>query len=336
MKKTVVVIALLGAVLGVSWGGYAYREQRTTERLQFLYPEISPIQDTVQLQGTVIATEKQRLYARGTSRVLELYVAEGDVVKAGQCLLKLERVESVAEEQAAAAVAFTRLQESVMAGDLNGATELLESMDIQTNGMIGDDKTYCLYSEKDALVMSIDAAEGETLSALLPCITLYTPESLRVEAMAGETVVGMLAASMDCYISVPAFSIRELQGEIISVAPFATEKTSITGQSTCETAVLMRTSDPTVLRPGYRAAAKVVVAARESALLLPYEAIAQDETGQEYVLKLQGLRVVRQNVQTGSELEEWVEVCEGLLAQDAVMLRPDLRWEGALVNFASH
>ena len=336
MKKTVLVIVLVLTVLGVPWVGYAYRETQKPESLQFAYPEISPIQDTVQLQGTVIATEKQRLYAHGTSRVLEVYVAAGDTVQAGQCLIKLERVESVAEEQAAAAVAITRLQEIVTAGDLDGATELLQSIELETNGDSNSCKDYYLYSESDAIVMAVDAAAGDTVSALLPCMTLYTPESLQIEAMAAENMIGMLDTSMDCYISVPAFSIHDLQGEISSVAPYATEKFSLTGQSACETAVRMALTHPTELRPGYRATAKVVVAARENAILLPYEAIAQDEERQEYVLKLQGRRVVKQIVRTGSELEDRVEICEGVLPQDTVMLYPDLRWEGALVNLAGH
>lgn len=334
MKKAVAVVALSAIVLGISYLSYG-RGENHAEALQFCYPEISPIQDTVQLQGNVIAADKQYLYPQGTSCVTEIYVAEGERVKAGQCLIKLEHIEKETDRQAAVAVVLTQLQDAVTAGDLEGAAQLLQHIDADNINQTNNCKDYYLYSQCDALVMKIEADEGETVSSLLPCITLYSPESLQIEAAAGEDVIGMLASDMECYISVPAFSISDLQGSITAIAPYATEKTSITGQSACETMVRMEVCDPGFLRPGYRATAKVVVAARENALLLPYEAVGQDDSGQEYVMKLQGLRLVKQVVETGSELDDRVEICEGLQVQDAVMLYPDLRWEGALVNLAN-
>ena len=335
MKKAFAVIALLGIAAGIS---YTYRagKAQQTETLRFCYPEVSSIQDTVLLQGSVVAADKQQLYPRGTSRILECYVTEGQKVLAGQCLMKLETVGASEREAAATATVIMDLQDAITAGDFAGATELAQTIDLNYTGQTNECKEYYLYSKRDAFVMKLPAQAGETVSSFLPCITLYSPENLQIEAAAGEDVIGMLAPDMDCYISVPAFSITDLQGRVTAIAPYATEKTTITGQSACETAVRMAIDDASALRPGYRAAAKVVVAARDNALLLPYDAIRQDENGQEYVLKLQGLRVVKQIIQTGSELEDRVEVCEGIAVQDVVLLHPELRWEGALVNLANH
>ncbi len=335
MKKSMVVLASTGLLLGVLYLFSPYRAEEERDTLRFLYPEISPIQDTVSLQGTVVAAKKQLVYARGSSRILEIYVSEGQRVTAGQCLMKLEQSEIIYDEQAAAAAVLTRLQTAVSSGDLSGAQALIDSINVNNSIQNNDCEVYYLYSENDAVVMSISAVAGETVGSLLPCMELFSPNDLQVEATAGEEVVGLLSNNMECYVSVSAFDLKDMQGRLIAIAPYASQTTRLTGQTTCETAVQIQMSDPSILRPGYRASAKVVVSFRENAILLPYEAIGQDDSGQEYVLKLQGLRIMKQPIETGSELEDRVEVCQGLKKQDAVMLHPDLQWEGALVHLVS-
>ena len=184
--------------------------------------------------------------------------------------------------------------------------------------------------------MNISANIGEIAASLLPCMELYSPESLQIEAIAGEDVIGLLEQDMACYVSVPAFGVNDLPGSLTAIAPYAKQTTRLTGQTTYDTAVQIKLQEPAPLKPGYRAATKVVVSLRENVLLLPYEAVGQDDTGQEYVLKLQGLRIIKQAVETGSELESQVEIKQGLSRQDVVLLQPDLQWEGALIHLASH
>ena len=335
MKKTIALLTVTGALLCVLRIGSSGWQDRTPETLRFIYPEISPIQDTVLLHGTVAAASKDLIYAQGNSRVLECYISEGEQVTAGQCLMKLEQTETASDHQASAASVMYRLQDAVEMGDLQGTAEILQSINMENTSNINHCKEYYLYSSADGIVMKIDAKEGECISSVLPCITLYAPESLQIEAEAGEDVIGLLASDMDCYVSVPAFDLQDLKGRVTSVAPYASRSVGLTGQSSSLTSVRIALSQTGPLRPGYQANAKVVVSSRDQALLLPYETIGQDSSGQEYVLKLQGLRVVKQPVATGSELETCVEITEGLLAHDVVLQTPDLQWEGALIALAN-
>ncbi len=334
MKKSVAALTVTGMILSVVWLFSSNSQGSRAETLRLLYPEISPIQDTVRLQGNVIAASKELIYAQGNSRVLELYISEGDQVSAGQCLMKLEQTAITSADQTAAAAMMYQLQDAMETGDLKGAAEILHTINIENSNIDNECKEYYLYSESDGIVMKIAAQTGESVNSILPCITLYAPESLQIEAEAGEDVVGLLAADMECYISVPAFDLHDLKGSVTSVAPYASHTVGLTGQTSSVTSVRMELSQPSTLRPGYRANAKVVVDSREGAILLPYEAIGQDGDGQEYVLKLQGLRLVKQPVATGSELEDRVEITQGLNASDVVLEKPDLRWEGALINLA--
>lgn len=334
MKKSITVLAATGLLLGLLVTFSPYKTKQVGKSLQFLYPESNSIQDTVTLQGTVQAAEVQRCYAKGSSRVLEIYVTEGEQVPAGHCLMKLERTEDV--EGHDALMWSEELKTALLSGNLLEAEAVFEMLNITNSLQSNDCEVYYLYSKSDAIIMKVSVTEGEQVSSMLPCMELYSPESLQIEAAAGEDVVGLLAKEMECFVSVPAFEQVDLQGYVSSVAPYGQQTTRLTGQTLCETAVQIRLTDPLALKPGYRATAKVVVSLRENALLLPYEAIGQDDSGQEYVLKLQGSRVVRQPVETGSELETQVEIRSGITRGDAVLLQPDLSLEGALINLATH
>lgn len=324
-----------GLLIGFLYTFSAYSKPAKGGTLQFLYPEVNSIQDTVTLQGSIIAGEMQRLYPQGNSSVLEVYVSEGQHVTAGQCLMKLQQTESAAGEQAASAWLTTELKEAILTGNLAAAEQILDAVNTSNPFQVSTCEIYYLYSCNDAIVMSISANIGEIASALLPCMELYAPESLQIEAIAGEDVIGLLNQNMDCYVSVPAFGINDLHGSLTAISPYAKQTTRMTGQTTYDTAVQIKLQESASLKPGYRAAAKVVVSLRENALLLPYEAVGQDDTGQEYVLKLQGLRIIKQPVETGSELENQVEIKQGLSRQDVVLLQPELQWEGALIRLAS-
>ena len=336
MKKIMVVIAATGLLLGFVYTCSPYSKTQMGETLRFQYPEVNSIQDTVTLQGSVFAAELQRLYPRGSSRVLEIYVSEGQQVTAGQCLMKLEQTEPATGEQVASALAMTELKDAILSGDLTAAEQILNTVNTNIPLQINNCEVYYLYSNDEAIVMNISANIGEIASSLLPCMELYSPESLQIEAIAGEDVIGLLEQNMDCYVSVPAFGVNDLPGSLSVISPYAKQTTRLTGQTTYDTVVEIKLQEPASLKPGYRAAAKVVVSLRENALLLPYEAVGQDDTGQEYVLKLQGRRVIKQVVETGSELESQVEIKQGLSRQDVVLLQPDLQWEGALIHLASH
>ena len=336
MRKGLITLAATAGLVGVLYTFSPLSGGETAEELRFIYPEVSPVLDTVTLHGTVIAAEKQLLYAQGSSRVLEIYVSEGQMVTEGQCLMKLEQTETAYGEQAAVAAVLSDLQEAVYSGNLSEAEEIISAINTNNTLQIKGGKAYYLYSEKSSVVMKINADEGETAGMLFPCMELFCPNSLQMTAAAGEDVVGLLRADMECAVSVPAFDISELAGKVTSIAPYARQTAQLTGQTSYETDVTICMNEHESLRPGYRATAKVVVSSRDNALLIPYEAVGQDDSGREYVMKLQGRRLVKQAVTTGSELENKVEIREGLSVTDTVMLEPDPQWEGVLVSLVSH
>ena len=336
MKRVLMLPGTICLILGMYWCSPHYANAEAV-KVQLIYPYISSIQDAVVLHGVVTDPHREKIYAEGSSKVLAVFAGEGDSVEAGQLLLTMERMDEPQAEQTIAASLLSELRESLTDGDIEGAQALLQAVSIRdftTEDVIASGKVYNLYSPCDGIVISSSAYNGQVLSSLLPCMEISNPENLQIEVSAGEDVIGILQEDMQCAITIPAFEVEQLPGKIEQIAPYAHKNVALTGKSTIETKVSIQPLESReVLRAGYRATAKVFTARREQAILLPYEAVMQDETG-EYVYKLQGSTVRKQPVLCGSELENHVEICTGITEGDLIVLNPQVEWEGKEILFA--
>jgi len=126
--------------------------------------------------------------------------------------------------------------------------------------------------------------------------------------------------------------LQELHGTVTQIYPYAKKTGLFTTNAEAETQVNIQLSDKNEkLRPGYRATAKVILGQTPNALLIPYEAISQDQDGKEYVMKYQDGVVVKQVIKTGAELAEYTEIIEGLGTEERVFLEPESLEEGSTV-----
>lgn len=337
MKKILLIAATVCVIVGIYWAS-PYREAQRQPVVQLIRPEVNTIQDTVTLQGNIVDPYRKKLYASGASRVLEICVSQGEAVKNGQLLMRLQRTEDMQSEQSAAASALVELKDTLESGAFSEAETMLESIidhtSVSERASAGK-QVYELYSPCDGMVMEISAHSGDEISGLLPCMEITDLKELQIEATAGEGVIGLLKPQMTCRISVPAFSLEGLRGTIWQIAPYAQETGILTGTTATETTVYITPENAEEdLRPGYRASAKVIVSVRENAILLPYEAITQDEAGNEYVLKVEDGQIVKKNIVTGAELESTVEICSGVEPGDLIISQPSSEWEGEQITVA--
>lgn len=334
MKKAIPLFIAVVCITGM-YQLSPYRQYQQAA-VDLIYPQISDLRDMVVLQGRVVDRAPIRLYAKSTAVVSEIFVEPGQRVKAGQPLLRLEQTSVDMDLQETASVVMFQVQQALKAGDIAAAQELVNAINTPQSSVISpkhEEKVYQLYSPVDCVVMEVYPTVGETVTELLPCVLLCNPQNLMIEAEAGEDTVALLREDLLCEIAIPAFEIEMLEGSVHTVMPFAREAGLFSGNTTANTTLHISVSDPSILRPGYRAEIKVITAYKQAALLLPYEAIRQDDDGQEYIMLLREKIVVRQNIRTGSELDTHVEILEGLSAQDVLLRLPDTAEEGAFIQY---
>ena len=330
MKKVMLPLFTIGLIFGLyQYSPYSEKPHRS----QLVMPTVKNIQETVTLYGEITDPSPIRYYAETVSTVLEVYVQPGDPVHAGQPLLRLEPQQSTQGKEAEAV--FRTITDALESGDsqtLESTYKLLNSVDFSAETTAKDREAYTLYSTVNGIVLNLFVNENDTAGTLLPCIELCKPENLSIVASVGEDTVGKLKENMECSVSVSAFSLRELHGTVAQIYPYAKKTGLFTTNTEVETQVNIHLTDKNEkLRPGYRAAAKVILSQTPDALLIPYEAISQAEDGREYVMKYQNGIVVKQFIGTGAELADYTEVIDGLEAADLVFLEPELLAEGSTV-----
>lgn len=338
--KRIVLLAATGCLITALYLISPYH-QDSTQTVQLVQPEVCDIRDTVTLHGSVTDPNRKKLYVNGSCRVLEVYVEEGESVVSGQPLILLEKTDEIEDEQAAAASVLGQLEMTLQAGDIEKAEAMLEEIvsrsALPESQEDSSNRVYQLCSPIDGMVMSVTVQAGQSVNGLLSCLEITSLEDLMIEVSAGETVVGQLKEAMQCDIAVPAFCVTALSGKITGIRPYAQETGILTGTTAAETMVYVSPTEACeLLRPGYRATVKVALSLRKNAILVPYEAISQDEAGNEYVLKFENNKLVKSIVLTGSELENQVEICSGITENDLLVIQPHEELEGEAIKLASY
>ncbi len=181
-----------------------------------------------------------------------------------------------------------------------------------------------LYSPAAGLITALGVSTSQTAAAGRTLLTLADPTSLQVRAPVPEAYVQELAVGLSCSVTGDAFRNRVYSGSVREIMPYAYQTGSLNGAGDTVVDVLVSIDDPDdALREGYSAQLEIQTPARADTLLVPYEAVMQDEEGTEYVLVLEGSAAVRRDIRTGYELQNSVEIVSGCEPGDRVLLEPD-------------
>ncbi len=318
MKNILVLAVTFALIFGLSMVS-PYRQQSKVP-VQLIRPTVMDICDTTLLQGTVVDGSPVRVYPTGTSTVQEILVRPGDVIQAGDPLLRLSRLDDTPGSQDLAA-AFSQLEAAAKAGEYDAVQTMLDSM--KTPDFSSEiQKVHFLYSPVSGIVLDVFCTIGETVSSMVPCAEICDPNNLVIRAEVEETIIGELREDMLCKVSVPAFSLSDISATVTGIEPFARKTSFLTSMDTAKTTVEITPASVNGLLPGYRAEARVITDYSKDALLLPYEAIQQDDLDREYVMVLEDNRIVKRIIFTGSELEEQVEILTGITEDTLVVVDP--------------
>lgn len=74
---------------------------------------------------------------------------------------------------------------------------------------------------------------------------------------------------------------------------------------------------------GYRLQARFITGNKQQALVVPRFSVLQDSEGNNYVFKVAGNKLVRQNVELGLQSDLELEIVEGLSVDDRIVAHPD-------------
>jgi RND family efflux transporter MFP subunit len=304
--------------------------------------------------GYVVAKQKASVASKATGRLVFLAVEEGDQVRKGEIIARVEDQDVMASlNRAQADLAVARAdsedaarslqrQRTLFSSNLTSQAELdgAESRVRRVQALIlsalasveaagVELENTRIRAPFDGTVLTKDANVGEvvapfasSISSRAAVVTIAAMSSLEVEADVSESNIMRVSVGQPCQITLDAYPDRQYPGVVHKIVPTADR-----AKATVLTRVRFRERDGRVLP---EMSAKVnflqegaAPAAMDAApvLTIPASAVVRRD-GRDVVLLARGETLTEVPVKTGDRMGTRVEIREGLADQDQVVERP--------------
>ena len=309
------------ALAVLAGGGWSVWRWLGPVKVETTQPSRGPAVRAVYATGTVEPTVMLPIAPRNAGRLMELNAAEGDQVRAGQTLARLEDADlkkSVDELEARARFAKSQLDRAQTLLD-KGLGTVLERDRAQSERQAADAAVaralalrgfMTLTAPADGQILQRDGEVGQLIPANQPIFYFSCCAPLRIEAEVDEEDILLVQPGQRTLIRAPALPGRILEGQVAEITPKGNPVTR--GYR-----VWIRFAEDPPLRIGMTTEVNIIVSERPDALLVPAAAVSE---GQVWVVRDE--RLHRQPVQTGTTGEAKIEILTGLSETDRVVIRP--------------
>ncbi len=302
----------------------AHVEQKKQVNAVLLVVQPRPIEDVINLPGTIEPWTRLELLAKVSGAITEVKVREGDAVKTGQVLAQIDADDyRIALDAAKAAQALAKAdyergrtmhQSKVIAvANLESLAARLQTAGAEMERAQVQLARCVITAPMDCVVKRLDAKVGLYLSVGDPLAELLQID--RVKAVVGipESDVDAVRRLDQVGLSIKALADRQLVGRRHYLAP-----SPDAGAYLFRLELALENPDHEIL-PGMFFRARLVKERFPQALAVPLYAIIS-RGDEQYVFVAEGETVRKQPVRLGV-IEKWeVQITEGLQAGDRVLL----------------
>jgi len=285
-----------------------------------------------------------RVGSRASGVVKRLLVKVGDAVVQGDLLAELDARDLAARrEQAAAAHASSRAELAYARADLERKRRLAGERLLSASDLELAERAYEVARTREAeaaaslsfaatqlgyaslrapiagVVASISTQEGETVAASLAAptfVTLLDLSRLEVWAYVDETDIGRVKPGQEVTFTVDTYPGQEFTGSVVTVYPKAEIRDNVVDYVAV---IRFRAPPDRVLRPEMTAAVRIALETRVGVLTIPRAAVRRED-GRAFVNLPRGGAVEKRWVRTGRADEGLVEVVDGLVEGDEVLV----------------
>jgi membrane fusion protein (multidrug efflux system) len=288
----------------------------------------------IEAVGTLASNESVVLAPEITGRITEILFEEGQMVKAGDPLIRLDDAIARAElAQAEASMilsktnydrAETLLKEK--SGTARARDEALSKLRTDQAGVAlakAKLEKSILRAPFDATIGLRNVSVGDYVNPGQQLVNLEDIAQLKVDFRMPEVYLDALRVGQKIEVRIDAFSGQVFNGEVYAIDP----RVDSNGRTVVLRARL--SNEGGVLRPGLFARVNLLVSRNDTALLIPEQALIPQGT-ERYVYKVVDGKAAMTKVETGLRRGGQVEVLNGLTADDVIVtagqmkLRPDM------------
>lgn len=286
---------------------------------------LEPWSDPLEALGTLRADESVTLSATVTEIVAELNFRDGDLVEAGQLLIRLEDGEQQAQLRAAQAQRderrsavnrLTQLQERNMAprADVEDSQARLRQVEAEIQGLEARLTNYRLRAPFDGRVGFRNISVGSLVTPGTQLVTLDKTDVMKLDFNVPEVFLAILEPGLPLTAHSAAFPDDVFEGEVASVG-------SRVDPVSRSVSVRAELANPELrLRPGMLM--EVVVQRRPRQAVVAPESVLVPSGDRQYVMVIDeadGNRLERRRVTVGERRTGQVEILEGLAEGELVV-----------------
>lgn len=295
MKRVMIVVVVLAAAAVAAWiGKTRTKGSGAQERGRAVRAQIETLEETVDAAGSVSPNNRVEIKPPVAGRVETLLVDEGDRVKAGQIVAWLSSTDRAAILDAARAQGPEEFKKWQDAYKPTPVVASLPGEVILRNVVVGE-----------------AVGTGTTLFAVA--------DTLIVNAQVDESDIGKVRVGQTVRIRLDAYPDRTVDGKVFDMLY---EGKSVSNVVTYGVKVRPITVPP-YFRSQMTANVSFVVRGKALALTVPADAVREGKDGRKVVLlspAAEGASPVEREVKTGLEVDEKIEIIEGLKEGEEVLL----------------
>jgi RND family efflux transporter MFP subunit len=328
----IVGVLILGMILVSRYGLPSWlkggTEQADGKKVSVTVEHVKPANKVpkIQLTGSLEGQTSVLISAKISGRIEQLLVEDGQPVKAGQALVRMESVELANQVR----IGSSTVQKAKAAYD-NALTdykryETLFSQNAVSKQLLDAKATTLAVAEADygAAVASLSSAReqygyanvtasvdgvvanrnmsiGQVVAAGQTLMTLEDISSIYAVVNVEQKHIGLLRQGQAAEVAVDAYPGRTFAGTVEVINPVAGSNTR-----TFRTKIKVPNTGG-LLKPGMFAKAGIVTGGETTSLAVPQSALVQSK-GLFYVFVLDGEKVKRKQVETGEILGDLIEV----------------------------
>lgn len=295
---------------------------------------VGSIDRQIEAVGTLASNESVILSPEITGRITEILFEEGQEVKAGTPLIRLDDAIARAElAQIEASMILSKTNYDRAETLLKEKSGTARARDEALSKLRADQAGVALAKaklEKNTLSAPFDAtiglrnvSIGDYVNPGQQLVNLEDIKMLKVDFRMPEIYLDALKTGQKIEVKIDAFAGQVFTGEVYAIDP----RVDVNGRTVVLRARLP--NDGGVLRPGLFARVNLLVSRNETALLIPEQALIPQGTDR-FVYRVVDGKAAMTKVKTGQRRTGQVEVLEGLTADDVIVtagqmkLRPDM------------
>jgi RND family efflux transporter MFP subunit len=359
VKKVTVAFAVVG-IIALGAGGARYLKNDTAQAVaQQAAPAVTELAQsetfavretdlrfTVPLAGTLRPIDQTTLKSEVAARVSEVLVQEGQPVKKGDVLIRLdtedltsrlnERIANL--EAAKAQLALAEKNRSMKLSLQQKGYAAQASVDeVESAYRSGQANVRAMQAQVDVARKALDDAvvrapmngfvserainPGDKVPVDGKLLVLIDLSRLEIEAPVPTNEIALVAVGQTAVFRVPGIEGREFAGQVERINPTTKE-----GSRSIPVYIRVENGDR-VLRGGMFASGDIVVREVKEVVAVPPDAVRGGETNK-YVLKLEGDKIARQPVEVSKDATATlVAVTSGLSQGDTIVSAPSINLE---------